>query len=230
MTSCETASLFAVLVLASASLAAVGQEKEKQEPDLKATVEFMNRMVEPEHRDIGMPNQCEFEVLNNTLFTFYLATDRVPVLDPKTGQARTDEFGNPLKQFEFAEVKDPFLVERFKLRDIDPRSIKSQGGAASYEFIQKHVPLKPADLETSDITLVLFDTTDMKKTIEVGGVKDSGLGDGTKIFNKTGDVSKRIVVFNSKDRAERYVTAFVHAVKLCGGKPADFPPTPTEKR
>jgi hypothetical protein len=227
VTSCKAALSFAVLLLVSAPLA-LGQEK--QEPDLKATVAFMNRMVEPEHRVIDMPNHCEFEILNNVVFTYYLVDGTAPSSNPKTGQARTDEFGNPLQQFTFAEIADPFFLERFNLSDIDPSSIKSKGGAASLEFSQKHDPLKPADLETTDITLVLFDATDMKKSIEVGGLKDSGPSNARKIFNKTGDVSGRIVVFKSKDRAERYVTAFVHAVKLCGGKPADFPPTPTDKK
>ena len=44
------------------------------------------------------------------------------------------------------------------------------------------------------------------------------------------DRAELIVFANDaqKDRAERFVTAFVHAVNLCGGKPSDFAPTPRE--
>jgi hypothetical protein len=204
-------------LLLLASLAAVGQEK--QGPDLKTTVEFMNRMVEPEHRIVSMANQCELEIVNNEAFTFYLP-------DGTTGSKGRASAAHT--EFTFAEIEDAFLAERFKLSDVDPSSIKSLG-AASSEFIAKHHPVQPADLETPDITLMNFGTVDRKKSIEVGGLKDSGRGDGTKTFNKTGDISSWLFVFKSKDRAERFVTAFVHAVKLCGGKPADFPPTPTEK-
>jgi hypothetical protein len=213
----RTLTILMLTILFLASPAAVGQEK--QGPDLKATVEFMNRMAEPEHRIILMANQCELEIVNNEAFTFYLP-------DGTTGSK--DQTGAAHTEFTFAEIADAFPAERFRLRDVDPSSIKSLG-AASSDFIAKHHPVQPADLETSDITLVDFGTTDMKKSIEVGGLKDSGLGHGTKVFNKTGDISSWMFVFRSKDRAERFVTAFVHAVKLCGGKPADFPPTPTEK-
>jgi hypothetical protein len=37
---------------------------------------------------------------------------------------------------------------------------------------------------------------------------------------------KFFVVFESVERAERFVTAFVHATRLCGGKPSDFPRAP----
>jgi hypothetical protein len=210
----------AILMLAflsRASVAAAGQENEG--PDLRTTVEFMNRMVEPEHRIVVMANQCELEVVNNEAFTFYL---------PDGTTDGQDQASAAHAEFTFAELRDAFLAERFKLSDVDPGSIKSLR-AASSEFIAKHHPVQPSDLETSDITLVNFATTDLKKSVEVGGLKDSGLGNGKKIFNKTADVSTWTSVFKSKDRAERFVTALVHAVKSCGGKPADFPPTPTEK-
>lgn len=153
-------------------------------------------------------------------FTFFL---------PDGTRKAKDQSGVPHAEFTFAEIEDGSQMERFQLNEVDPGSIKSHAGFSS-EFILKHHPVQPADLERPDITVVNFSTTDLKKTIEVGALKDAGAGDGTKVFNKTDSNSGWLFVFKSKDRAERFVTAFIHAVKLCGGKAADFPPTPTQKR
>lgn len=218
---CRRAKTFLAVVAAvlPASLGAVAQET--QGPDLKTTVEFMNRMVEPEHRIIGMANQCELTILNNMAITFLL---------PDGTTETKDQSGVPQREFTFAEIEDPFRMGRFKLSDVDPSSIKSHGGVSPEFLARLPNPPQPADLKAPDITVVNFGTTDLKKSIEVGGLKDSGAGNGTKILDKTGSISSWMFAFKSKDRAERFVTAFVHAVKLCGGKAPDFPPTPTEKR
>lgn len=216
---CTKAFLAVVATVLPASLGATGQET--QGPDLKTTLEFMNRMAEPEHRIIGMANQCELTILNNTATTFLL---------PDGTTETKEQSGVPQREFTFAEIKDPFLMGRFKLSDIDPGSIKSSGGFSPEFLVRLPTPPQPADLKSPDITIVNFGTTDLKKSIEVGGLKDSGPGNSTKVFDKTASMSSWMFAFRSKDRAERFVTAFVHAAKLCGGKAPDFPPTPIEKR
>jgi hypothetical protein len=206
------------LLLLFAVRPATGQDK--QGPDLPTTIEFMNRMVEPEQRIITMANRCEFEIVNNMALTFFI---------PDGTRETKDQSGVPHSEFTFAEIEDGYQVERFRLDDLDPSSIKSHGGFSS-EFIREHHPVQPSDLESPDSFVVNFSTRDLKKSIEVGGLKGSGTGNGTKVFSKAGSNSGWLFVFLSKDRAERFVTAFVYAVKLCGGKAADFPPTPTEKR
>jgi hypothetical protein len=69
----------------------------------------------------------------------------------------------------------------------------------------------------------------LSRSIARGGFKDSGKGDGTKIMDEKDRGAKLFYVFRSKDRAERFITGFVHAVTLCGGKRSDFPPTHGDK-
>jgi hypothetical protein len=192
----------------------VGQEK--QGPDLKTAIEFMNRMVEPEHRLISMVNRCELEIVNNSPYNFL-----VPVGTKET----KDDRGIPRAEFTWIAIGETYQAERISLGSIDPTSIKSTPVVSS-EFIKKHHPVQPSDFKHADLALVRFETSDLTDSIELGGFKDSGRGDGTEIFNKTSSVSNFFVVFQSEERAERFVTALVRATTLCGGKPSDFPPTP----
>lgn len=214
----EAAFIRAVLVanmLLFLSIRAVGQEK--REPELKATVEFMNRMVEPEHRSISMANPCEIEIVNNSPYNFL-----VPVGTRET----KDENGIPRTEFTWIARGETYQMERIPLGAIDPTSINSHP-AVSSEFMKKHHPVQPSDLKHADLALVMFDTSDLTQSIELGGFKDSGRGDGTEVFNKATTMARFVVVFESAERAERFVTAFVHATRLCGGKPSDFPGTPS---
>jgi hypothetical protein len=195
-------------------LGSIAVSQEKKEPDLKTTVEFMNRMVEPEHRIISMANQCELEVVNNMVIPFMVPDG-------------TTRNGDHL-EFTFTVIKDDSPIERFSLSEIDPTSIKSSGGVSS-EFLGQHHPVQPSDLKNPDLTMVTFATRDLSRSIARGGFKDSGKGDGTKVFDEKERGAKLFYVFQSKDRAERFITGFVHAVTLCGGKPSDFPPAHGDK-
>jgi hypothetical protein len=201
------------LFLASALV--LGQEK--QGPDLKATVEFMNRMIEPEHRIISMANECELEIVNNWAYSLAL---------PAGTTQKVDEHGIPRWEFTWIVREEKYQIERFPLQDIDPTSIKSNP-AFSSDFLKAHHPVQPSDLKHPDLRFVQFVTTDLKKSIELGGFKDSGRGDRTAVFDASVSTSSWFAVFESTDRAERFVTALVRATKLCGGKPSDFPPTPS---
>lgn len=208
----------AILVCTAIPLASVlvlGQEK--QGPDLKATIEFMNRMVEPEHRIISMANPCELEIVNNWAYSFMF---------PAGTTQKADEHGIPRWEFTWTVLKEKYQMERFPLQDIDPTSIKSNP-AFSSDFLKAHHPVQPSDLKHPDLRFVQFETTDLKKTIEFGGFKDAGRGDTTEVFDASVSTSRWFAVFESTDRAERFVTALVRATNLCGGKPPDFPPTPS---
>jgi hypothetical protein len=207
----------AILICTTISLASVlvfGQEK--QGPDLKATVEFMNRMVEPEHRIISMANQCEIEIVNNWAYSFMF---------PGGTRQKADEHGIPRWEFTWIVLKEQYQLERFPLHDVDPTSIRSSP-AFSSDFLKAHHPVQPSDLEHPDLRFVQFDTTDLKKSVEFGAFKDAGRGDKTEVFDASGVTTSWFAVFESTDRAERFVTALVRATNLCGGKPSDFPPTP----
>lgn len=73
-----------------------------------------------------------------------------------------------------------------------------------------------------DLTVVNFETADSIKAIKTGS---SLFSEGTLQFDKA--YALGFLVFQSKDTAER-VTAFKHAVHLCGGKPSAFGPTPSQ--
>jgi hypothetical protein len=137
-----------------------------------------------------------------------------------------DEHGIPRSEFTWIALGETYQMERFPLGSIDPTSIKSIPVVSS-EFIKKHHPVQSSDFRHADLDLVSFATADLTKSIELGGFKDSGKGDGTEVFNKATNMSKFFVVFESAERAERFVTAFVHATQLCGAKPSDFPRTPS---
>jgi hypothetical protein len=68
--------------------------------------------------------------------------------------------------------------------------------------------------------MVEFNTTDRKPLIERGGCTPKS---GDCALSETAhDV---MIFFKDKERAERFVTALIYAVKLEGGKPDLFPPT-----
>ena len=81
--------------------------------------------------------------------------------------------------------------------------------------------------------MVLFHTTDLKPLIERGGFeshqacseneKRDGQCPDRAVLTET--TARVMIFFKNKDRAERFVTALIYAVKLEGGKPDLFPPT-----
>ena len=120
-------------------------------------------------------------------------------------------------------VKESPRIIRFRLGTIDLDSIKSKP-VPSTQFIQeRNVDEHPYALKQPDLMAVTFTTSDSEKTIEIGQVHD---GASSPVFDQK--LAMELLVFESKDRAERFVTAFVHAVELCGGKKNDSPPTPSK--
>lgn len=204
--------LLAINVLASVLVN--GQEKQ-QGPDLKATVEFMNRMVEPEHRVIVLAHQCEIEVHNDWTYNVSLPVKIVETVD---------EHGIPRREVRWVVIGESYEMEHFSLGDIDPTTSKLEQGFSS-DFIKKHHPVQPSDLKYPDMSLVTVHTSDLKNSIEMGGLKDVG-NDGMAVFEKAKSTSLLLIVFESQDRAGRFVTALTHAANLCGAKPSDFPPAP----
>ena len=70
-----------------------------------------------------------------------------------------------------------------------------------------------------------FHTTDLKPLIEEGSYY-SATGPATAHYTLTEMTANESIFFLHKDKAERFVTALTYAVKLAGGKPDLFPPTP----
>ena len=115
---------------------------------------------------------------------------------------------------------------KFNLHEINPSSIHSTG-ILSTDYALAHKEDAYEKLLTStDLYFVFFEARNGFNAIEVSTFKDQAKTPVTEVHfeekRKGGSM-----IFTSKDRAERFVTAFKHAVDLCGGAPDDFPPTPS---
>jgi hypothetical protein len=191
----------------------------QQGPTLQDTMAFMNTMVAPEHGFISSVNDCEFTGVRNKELIFGLVTS--------TYVKSKDEYGLEHYGFKWTFYADSQRFIRFKLGDIDPDSIKSKRHP-SLAFVKEHdLDEHPKEIDQADLFVVNFSTPNYEKKIEIGSIKDIGDGKNkSPVFDQKrgGD----FFVFESKDRAERFVTAFVYAVKLCGGKSSMFQPTPSK--
>jgi hypothetical protein len=188
----------------------------QQGPTLQDTIAFMNTMVAPEHGFINSVNDCEFTAVRNKEYLFGLITS--------TYVKSKDEYGIEHYGFKWNFYADSQRFIRFKLGDIDPDSIKSKPHP-SLAFVKEHdFDEHPAELESPDLDVVTFSTMNLEKKIEIGTIKDIGDGENkSPVFDQKRALD--FFVFESKDRAERFVTALVYAVKMCGGKSSMFQPT-----
>jgi S1-C subfamily serine protease len=208
-------------------------------PDLKTTAEFMGRMVEPEHRHILLGELQGAKLHSRTGRSLTIVSDHAMLLVAPTGE--NQKKGYPETTYSIMsdgdgkrEQKDYPRYTSFSLGVIDPTSIKSKTfGYDIYvlsEFWDKH-PKCEANPEcsreyyrfldsTPKMTVVQFHTTDRKPLIERGGCT---LETGDCALSET--ANDVLIFFKDKDRAERFVTALIYAVKLEGGKPDLFAPT-----
>lgn len=206
-------------------------------PDLTTTVEFMGRMVESEHRLILLGQLEGAELHSPTGQIVTIVSNQYMYVVLPTGVTQKNGYPEFLYSFYFDdshdEQKDYPRYMSFPLASIDPSSIESkEGGYDPYalsEFLNKH-PKCEADPQCDQeymsfldsapkLTLVQFHTTDLKPLIQRGGCSKTG---DCALTETTG---RGLILFKSKDRADRFVAAFTHAVKLEGGRPDMFPPT-----
>ncbi len=179
-----------------------------QGPDFKATVSFMRKMVEPDGRfigyDIKQATGVKFDFSGDTTascdINFSSRYSRVAAL---VDGIKQDKNGNEEPTY---SVIHEMQYRRVSLGSIDPSTITASGSGLSLEYLQK-MSATPGDwsfLKHGDLTVVLFKDTD-------GSMKNFG-----------------VLIFQSSDRAARFVTAMKHAVMLCGGKVSPFAPAPTQ--
>jgi hypothetical protein len=223
-------------------------------PDLKTTVEFMARMVEPEHRDV-LRGEITAD-LHSTNGQSISITSYQPTLMAEIA-GETHEHG--YFEFTWTVLSDNLGDDRkpeqegysrymsFSLGDIDPSSIQSEEGGYDIEVLSKFWDEHPNCManprcadeyrafrnSTPKMAIVIFRTADRKPLVAMGGFKAQqtcsenekrGGECGLKLaFNTT--AAGGMIFFKNKDRAERFVTALTHAVKLAGGTPDLFPPT-----
>jgi len=186
-------------------------------PTLEDTISFMNKSVAPEKGFVSSANRCELYVTRNRLYKF--------AIPGGTGPKSVDEYGISRSTVNWMVVDEPASVIRFNLKSIDPTSINSKP-AWSIPFLQEHANDSGLP-KGADLMLVTFETANSEPSIELGRFMAAADGkSSTPVFDQKKDMA--LIVFESKDRAERFVTAFIHAVDLCGGKGVEFAPTPSK--
>lgn len=221
---------FAALVLVMCALAPVtsaqgtstgSASSPSTGPNLEETISFMNNSVTLENSFVTSVNHCEVTILRNRLYTF--------ALPESTYLKSTDNYGVPHYGFKWAIISETAQFIRFNFKTIDPISIKSTPVPSTSFIKERDVDEHPDQLKHPDLTVVNFSTANLEQSIELGHLpKDADVGSTgvLPIFDQQRDAE--FLVFESQDRAERFVTAFVHAVNLCGGQGSEFPPTPSE--
>ena len=186
-------------------------------PTLAQTISFLNNSVAPEDGYVSAAKDCELYFTRNRLFTLAIPAG--------TYVKSTDQFGVAHYGFKWTIVEEPPRVYRFDLAKINPNSINSKP-VPSVAFVKEHgADDHPDELKSPDLDLVTFSTANDEKVIEVGHFEDGADGSPSPVFDRK--ASMEMLVFQSQDRAERFVTALVHAVQLCGGKGDLFAPTPS---
>ena len=211
-------------------------------PDLKATIEFLARMVEPEHRDVLQGTLSGGGLHSGGGPSLSIVSRRFMVMAYTTGATYTKGYPEFTYSVVFEgdrkhEQKDYPRYMSFALGDIDPSSIESQEGGydpyALAEFWDKHPKCEAhpqcahdylAFLDSAPkMAQVRFHTTGMKPLVEYGGCSEKAICSPTET---TGNV---LILFSSRDRADRFVTALSYAVKLVGRQP-DLPPVTHQSR
>jgi S1-C subfamily serine protease len=201
-------------------------------PDLKTTIDFLGLMVQPEHRAVlqGVLPGAGLHSTNGPAIS--IISHRFMLMAFTTGAT----YDNGYPEFTYSvvfdgdgkhEQKDYPRYTSFALGDIDPSSIESkEGGYDPYvlsEFWHAHPKCEASPQCAHDylnflgsapkMTQVHFRTTDLKPLIERGGYSETA---GCAPTETTGDV---LILFKSKDRADRFAMTLTYAVKLLAGQP-----------
>jgi hypothetical protein len=182
-----------------------------QTPTIRETIAFLDQEARPEGHSVFAPqNPCQITVTSDQSYLFGTPTG---IRQVPTGN------GTLRSEFLWTFFEASHSRVSMDLRNIDPSTIKADI-AASPEFIKEHSPVQPNDLNSSDRAVVFFATSEHLNLIDA---VEFPLSTGEQQVKK---VAGTFVVFRNRDRAERFVTALVHAVDACGGKAALFAPTP----
>ncbi len=184
-------------------------------PPLDQTIAFMDAMLKVEDDSFEQPTPCFVVALQRSTYVYGLPEDYHIV--------ETDSKGVGHYGFSWQMYKREPTVLQFPLGDIDPTTIVS-AGVASITFIKEHrMGENLADLDNPDRTFVHFQTSNAKASLKYAAWP-AAKGPKTEITGWNTSTND-MIFFRSRDRAERFVTAFRHAVTLCGGHESDFAPT-----
>lgn len=190
------------------------QPDAKSGPSLNETLTFLDDSLKLEE---GTFSGHGCEVVTTQLSNIMWGVQEGPEL-------KVEKDGSSKVGYSWHVYQQKPVINGFSLKDIDPESIVSVG-VFSIDFMKTHnVFDNPQALRNADLTFVPFKTRNEKQDIRFGSVPNA-LKDGDYVPFDQSSSSGRFV-FHQQERAERFVTAFRHAVVLCGGKPSDFARTP----
>jgi hypothetical protein len=198
-------------------------------PDLKATIEYLGQMVEPEHRDVLEGALSDAGLHSTNRPSLSILSRRFMVMAYTSGAAYSKGYPEFTYSVVFDgdgthEQKDYPRYVSFALADIDASSIESQvGGYDPYplaEFWHKHPGCEASPQCAHDyltfldsapkLAQVRFRTKGFQPLIERGGCSEVGVCD---LSERTGEM---LMLFRSKDRADQFATALTYAVRLVG--------------
>ena len=217
------------------SVVAVAQSQ----PNLQTTIDFMNQMSEPDGRQLRLMPDSKCEVV-------IVSWHRVEQWLLLSSENRFMVGNDSDVDADHGEITFPRYT-KFNLADVDPATIQSKTGGFSSGYVKrffdehadvckvvgdecKHQQMLAFDMKRSDMTTVGFKTRDLKPAIERGGTKKIERSAGTEYqYNPNVSVEKMGMFFSNEDKAQRFVTALIHAVELCGGHGSMFAPTPEIK-
>jgi hypothetical protein len=204
----------------------------------------MDQMVRPEGRKLSLVSKCEIVISSSRKVTnwLYFASKKQFMVADDTQPSDQGEIPFP-------------RYTRFNLADIDPTTIESRSGGFSGDYVKRFYDEHPGvckvdnnecdyqmmrafDQKLADMTDVGFKTVDLRPAIERGGTKKIEHPMDTQNLPKNYvtysydpkvHVEKMGLSFGDQDRPQRFVTAYIHAVSLCGGHGSLFAPTPEKK-
>jgi hypothetical protein len=190
------------------------QPDAKSGPSLNETLTFLDDSLKLEE---GTFSGHGCEVATTQLSNIIWGVQEGPEL-------KTEKDGSSKVVYGWHVYQQKPVMNGFSLKDIDPASIVS-GGVFSIDFMKTHnVFDNPQAPRNADLTFVLFKTRNEKQDIRFGSVPDAPKDGDYVPFDQS--TSSGRFFFHQQERAERFVTAFRHAVVLCGGKTSDFARTP----
>lgn len=211
------------------------------DPNLSTTIDFMDQMVRPEGRQLSLVSNCEVAIVSWHKvedWLYFASSKRFMVADDTS--IKSDQGEAPFPRY-----------TKFNLADVDPTTIASATGGFTSGSVKRFYEDRPGvckveddecerqrllafDAKRADATGVGFRTADLKPVVERGVI--------TKVEDSKDPLNRTVyryaakmqldgagIFFDDRDRAQRFVTAFIHAASLCGGHWSLFAPTPEKK-
>jgi hypothetical protein len=201
-------------------------------PSLTDTLTFINRLLEKDSAGtMESSSGCEVSLIRQHL-------EKVTLPSGKNKIPGNYQTGVPDRyEYEWMFISPASnLRSDFNLKDIDPDSVKVVK-VFSIKIIASKEDKTDPHLPEPDRSIVLFSASNLVKAIHQRDFVDEGTtknlpdngigkigfllepGTSTRLAK---DESAGLLLIQGNEWATRFVSAFKHAVELCGGKPSPF--------